>query len=297
MLETETQLDAYLGLDTWGDEDILAALARSQRRAVDCVAHSFINIARAADSLVSGLRAGGRLVYAGSGSAIRQGIVDGAELPATFGLSVDRLAYLIAGGREAVFDGTGATEDDRSAAEREANALALGTSDRMIAISASGSTPYTLGAAEVAKAAGTPVIAIVNNANSQLGQTAQHEIFLDSGPEVIAGSTRMAAGTAQKCALNLLSTLAHIRLGAVHDGLMVSVRADNTKLKARACGIVSRIAKVDPTRAHRALEAAEGDVKPAVLLCAGAKNLATARELIRLSNGNLRLALQRLAAP
>ncbi len=167
----------------------------------------------------------------------------------------------------------------------------------MIAISASGSTPYTLAAAEVAKAAGTPVIAIVNNANSLLGQVAQHEIFLDSGPEVIAGSTRMAAGTAQKCALNLLSTLAHIRLGAVHDGLMVSVRADNTKLKARACGIVSRIAKVDPTRAHRALETADGDVKPAVLLCAGAKDLATARELIQRSHGNLRLALQRLAAP
>lgn len=297
MLETETQLDAYLGLDTWGDEDILAALARSQRRAVDCVSHSFISIARAADSLVAGLRAGGRLVYAGSGSAIRQGIVDGAELPATFGLPVERLAYLVAGGRKAVFDGTGATEDDRAEAVRDAHALGLGAADRMIAISASGSTPYTVAAAEIAVDAGTPVIGIVNNAGSLLGRLAQHEIFLDSGPEVVAGSTRMAAGTAQKCALNLLSTLAHIRLGAVHDGLMVSVRADNSKLKARACSIVSRIANVDQTRAHRALEAAEGDVKPAVLLCAGAKDVATARELIRRTDGNLRLALERLAAP
>lgn len=296
MLQTESQLSEYSGLDTWDDEEILSALAQSQKRAIECMTAAFSSIASASREVAQRLRSGGRLIYAGAGSAIRQGIVDGAELPATFGLPLHRLCFLIAGGREAVFDGTGATEDDTRSAIRDVESLRLKDPDTMIALSASGSTPYTVAAAQRAKALGTVVIAIANNRNSPLAATAHHEIFLDSGPEVIAGSTRMAAGTAQKCALNLLSTLANIRLGAVHDGLMVNIKADNAKLKQRACGIVAKIAKVDTAHAMRALDAAQGEVKSAVLLCAGAKDVDAARSLIAGSEGNLRLALKRLAA-
>jgi N-acetylmuramic acid 6-phosphate etherase len=296
MLQTERQLGDYAGLDTWTDAAILDALRRSQLNAVECIGKARDSLAQASSALADRLREAGRLVYAGAGSAIRQGIVDGAELPATFGLSVDRLRYLIAGGRNAVFDGTGASEDDVETARREAAGLNLTADDAMIALSASGSTPYTLAAAEAAKRSGVLLIAIVNNACSPLAKLADHEIFLDSGPEVIAGSTRMAAGTAQKCALNLLSTLAHIKMGGVYDGLMVNVRADNAKLRSRACGIIAKIAKVDDARALRALDASKGEVKPAVLLCAGAKDIEAARALIADSNGNLRLALKRLAA-
>jgi N-acetylmuramic acid 6-phosphate etherase len=138
------------------------------------------------------------------------------------------------------------------------------------------------------------VIAIANNPHSSLAENAHHEIYLNSGPEVVAGSTRMAAGTAQKCALNLLSTLTHIRLGAVHDGMMVNVRVDNDKLRRRACGIVMVIAGVDEQAARHALDASGGEVKVAVLLASGAKSLERARTVLANAKGNLRRALQQI---
>jgi N-acetylmuramic acid 6-phosphate etherase len=296
MRKTEQHSSDYAGLDTWEDQAILDALLKGQFAAVESVRPAFLVISQAAGALAERLRQGGRLLYTGAGSSIRHGIVDGIELPATFGFPPERLGFVIAGGREALFDSRGAAEDDSHAAMREIAALNLTSLDTLIAIAASGTTPYTIAAARAARAAGALVIAIVNNADSPLANAADHEILLDSGPEVVAGSTRMAAGTAQKAALNLLSTLANIRLGAVHDGLMVNIRADNDKLRERARGIVMAIAQVDETAARRALEAAGGEVKPAVLLAAGAKDSSTAHELLSASEGNLRTALKRLNA-
>jgi N-acetylmuramic acid 6-phosphate etherase len=297
MRKTEQHLSEFAGLDTWEDETILTALLQSQARAIESVRTAIPSIARAAAELAHRLRRGGRLVYAGAGSSIRQGIVDGIELPATFGLAPERLQFLVAGGREALFDSRGAAEDDAHAAMREVASLNLASTDTLIAVAASGTTPYTLAAARAANSAGALVIALVNNAGSALAAAAHHEIFLDSGPEVVAGSTRMAAGTAQKSALNLLSTLTHIRLGAVHDGLMVNVRADNEKLRERARGIVVNIAKVDETLARQALDAAGGEVKPAVLMAVGAKDIATARKILAEAEGNLRLAMKGFVKP
>ena len=296
MLQTECALHEFARLDTWDDAAIMAALVRSQASAVESVGAARAAIGGAARALGQRLVAGGRVIYAGAGSSIGQGVLDGAELPATFGLPSERVRFLIAGGRAAIFDIDCAAEDDADAARREVDALRPTPADALIALSASGSTAYTVAVARHAKAAGALVIAIVNNARSALAQTADHEILLESGPEVIAGSTRLAAGTAQKCALNLLSTLTHIRLGAVHDGLMVNLRADNEKLRARACGIVAQIAGVDEARARAALAAAEGEIKPAVLICSGAKDRNTAQALLAASQGNLRRALERLAA-
>lgn len=296
MLQTEQALNQFTGLDTWDDAAIMAALLGGHAHAVEAVAAACPAIGMASRAVASRLAATGRLVYAGAGSSIGQGLLDGAELPATFGLPAERLCFLIAGGRQAIFDIDAAADDDIAAGQIDAEALEFTPADVLIAVSASGSTRYTVAVARIAKAAGALVIAIVNNPHSVLAQDAHHEIFLGSGPEIVAGSTRMAAGTAQKCALNLLSTLTYIRLGAVHDNMMVSVRANNEKLRARAHSIVARIAQVDDSCARKALDATEGEVKPAVLVCAGAKDLEAARALLAGSQGNLRLALERLAA-
>jgi N-acetylmuramic acid 6-phosphate etherase len=294
MTHTDTEATgAYAGIDGWADEHILAALVGGQERALVAVRSALPAISRAAGVLVDRLRQGGRLVYAGAGTSIRIGVQDGAELPATFGMPPDRILYLIAGGREAIFETLADAEDDAVDGARQAEACRAG--DVVLAIAASGATPFTVAAARRARGKGAVVIAVVNNAASALAAAADLEILLASGPEIIAGSTRMGAGTAQKAALNLLSTLTHIRLGAVHDGLMVNVEAGNAKLRQRARRIVASIARVDEATAATALDAAQGQVKTAVMLCAGARDRAAAQQLLADADGNLRLALTRLA--
>lgn len=284
---------AYAGIDTWDNARILDALAQGQERAIAAVRLAIPDISRAAAIMAQRLKAGGRLVYAGAGTSIRIAVQDGSELPATFGMAEDRLIYLIAGGRAAMFETLAEAEDDE--ADGAAQAEVCGAGDVLVAVAASGATPFTVAAARHARAKGCFVIAVVNNPASRLSANADLEILLSSGPEVVAGSTRMGAGTAQKAALNMLSTLTHIRLGAVHDGLMVNVHTGNAKLKHRAIGIVADIAGVDGPRAAAALEMAGGQVKPAVLLSAGAKNIAAAQQILADAEGNLRLALARLA--
>lgn len=293
MAERQTeQSGSYLGIDTWSDERILDALVSGQERAISAVRHASPAISAAATVLARRLAAGGRLAYAGAGTSIRVAVQDGSELPATFGMPEARILYFIAGGRAAMFDTLADAEDDE--ADGAAQAEVLTAADTVIAVAASGSTPFTVAAARRARDKGAFVIAVVNNPGSRLAATADLEVLLASGPEVIAGSTRLGAGTAQKAALNLLSTLTHIKLGAVHDGFMVNVETGNAKLRKRAAGIVAAIARVDEPRAHAALEEASGQVKPAVLLCAGAKDIAAAQRLLIAANGNLRLAMARL---
>lgn len=293
--QTEQRLAETTGIDTWDDARILSVLISGQDRAIAAVRSAMPQIAKAAGLLAGRLAAGGRVVYAGAGTSIRIAVQDGSELPATFGMAEDKLVYLIAGGRAAIFDTLADAEDDTAAGQRDASICA--GMDTLIAVSASGSTPYTLAAALTATSRGCPVIAITNNAATPLGAACDIEIVLDSGPEVIAGSTRMGAGTAQKAALNILSTLTHIKLGAVHDGMMVNVQAGNLKLKQRAREIVMGITGADQASAEAALEATGGMIKPAALMCAGAANNAAAQHLLAASNGNLRLAMARLAGP
>ena len=289
---TEQAADTSQGIDTWGNVAVLEALVKGQERAIHAVRQAIPNIAAAADVLAGRLAAGGRLVYAGAGTSIRIAVQDGSELPATFGMAEDKILYLIAGGKAAMFDTLADAEDDVKAGQRDAAQLL--PSDTLVAVAASGQTPYTIAAARVAKAKGVFVISVVNNAGSVLGALGDIEIVLESGAEVIAGSTRMGAGTAQKAALNLLSTLTHIRLGAVHDGLMVNVQAGNLKLKQRAAEIVARISGANLEQAMHALNDAKAQVKPAVLLCAGAPSFAAAQTILESTKGNLRLALAQL---
>lgn len=291
---TEQHRESLSGIDTWTDQRILEAMIDGQFNAIAAVRDATPAIAKAATLLAARLQAGGRLIYAGAGASIRIAVQDGSELPATFGLEESRIAYLVAGGRNAMFDTMAEAEDDGEAARRDAAICTA--ADTVIAVAASGSTPYTLAAARAAKARGATVIAIVNNPASPLEALAGVAIVLNSGPEIIVGSTRMAAGTAQKAALNLLSTLTNIKLGAVHDGYMVNVQAGNAKLRARALGIVMAISGADEPTARANLETAGGAVKPAILLCMGSASLPAAKELLASSGNNLRKALSQLAA-
>ncbi|WP_119272121.1 N-acetylmuramic acid 6-phosphate etherase [Taklimakanibacter deserti] len=292
---TESVSGSSRGLDQWDDAQILSLLAEGQARAVASVKEALPAVAKAAEALAQGLAQGGRIVYAGAGSSINIAVQDGAELPSTFGLERSRIAFVIAGGEASLFDIDAKAEDDTEAALAGIAALALTPADTVIALSASGATPFTLIAARAAKAAKATVIAIANNPKTPLLAVADHAILLATGPEVIVGSTRMGAGTAQKCALGLISTLAHIKLGAIYDGWMIRLQADNAKLRKRAERMVADIAKVDEAAAGKALAETDGHVAPAALICAGAKDVAAAEALLAKTNGNLRLALEHLA--
>ena len=294
-LQTEETRNDLSGFDTWDDARILDTLVTGQERAIAAVRDVTTKISEAATAIAPRIKAGGKVIYAGAGTSARIAVQDGSELPATFGMPEAQLAYLIAGGRDAMFDTLADAEDN--ADDGTMAAAICGPDDILIAVAASGATPYTVAAARRARASGCFVVAIVSNPDSPLGRLANVEIILNSGPEVIAGSTRMGAGTAQKATLNLLSTLTFIKLGAVYDGMMVNVQTGNSKLKHRATAIVSRITGCNEAQASAALDAARGEVKPAALICRGAKSNAAARHLLAESNENLRLALARLAAP
>jgi N-acetylmuramic acid 6-phosphate etherase len=289
---TEQRLPGLEGFDTWDNERILETLLEGQHRALQAVRRALPSISKAADAIAPRIASGGKLIYAGAGTSIRVGVQDGTELPATFGMRDEQIAYVIAGGMDAIFETRADAEDNEEQARIDAGICANG--DALIAIAASGRTPYTIAVANAARSKGCLVVSVVNNAQSGLAAAADIEILLDSGPEVISGSTRMGAGTAQKAALNLLSTLVNTRLGAVYDGLMVNVEAGNSKLVARAARIVRMITGAEPMDAVAALAQAQGKVKPAVLILRGAENLATAEQLLAAAQGNLRLALANL---
>ncbi len=282
------------GLDTQPAETILGFLAAAQVEAASVVQSAVKPIAEAAARAAATLRAGGRLAYAAAGSSGLMALADAVELPGTFGIARDRIELLLAEGAANLLDLPAAPEDDESRAARDVAAARIGKGDCLIALSASGTTPYAVAALQAAKAAGAATIAIANNDGAPLLKLADIAILLPTPPELIAGSTRMGAATAQKIALNMMSTLMAIELGHVHDGHMVNLRAENKKLRQRAARIVAAISKQDEQAAAAWLDAAGGSVKHAVLLAAGAADMATASRLLEGADQNLRRAMAEL---
>jgi N-acetylmuramic acid 6-phosphate etherase len=282
------------GLDQQPPAVVLGFLADAQVEAAQSVRGAIASIADAAKIVAETLGAGGRLAYAAAGSSGLMALADALELPGTYGIPRHRIVVLFAGGAAALQDMAGAPEDDAAQAAREVIDAGLGKGDCLIAVSASGSTPYAVGALREAARLGAKTISIANNAGSPLLELADVPVQISTPPEVIAGSTRMGAGTAQKIALNMLSTLAAIHLGHVHDGYMVNLYADNAKLRGRAARIVAAIAGCDEKAAHAALEKTGGEVKPAILLAAGAADVKTAKELLDRTGRRLRPALSKL---
>ncbi len=282
------------GLDEQPPATVLRMLADAQIEAAATVRDAIPALAVAAEVVAATLASGRRLAYAAAGSSGLMALADALELPGTYGIPRDRIVILFAGGAAALQDMAGAPEDDAPAAARELRAAGLGAGDCLSAVSASGSTPYAVGALEEAVRLGMRTVAIANNEGSRLLELAEAPVLLATPPEVIAGSTRMGAGTAQKIALNMLSTLAAVKLGHVHDGYMVNLFADNAKLRGRAARIVAAISGCSEDRALAALGRTGGRVKPAVLLAAGAADAGTADRLLDGAGGRLRPALAML---
>jgi N-acetylmuramic acid 6-phosphate etherase len=295
MASTETFDPRYRGLDTWNDTEILGAFLDGQARAIAAVKPALPAIAAAARDIAARIEPHGRIVYAGAGSSGRQAALDGMELGATFSWPAERIAFVLAEGTALDPGAKGSDEDDTAHARAAIADLKPGAADCVIAVAASGTTPFTLVVAEMAKAAGALVVAIANNPSAPLFQHADHTILLDTGPEVIAGSTRMIAGTAHKATLGLLSSLVMTRLGHVHDGLMVSMRTDCAKLEVRAARIVAEIAGSSLEKAAAALAECGGRIKPAVLVLRGA-TVPEADALLARAGGKLRVALALIPA-
>lgn len=279
------------GLDDRPLAEAALLLAEGQIEAATVLRGAARSIADAAESLAKTITEGGTIHYAAAGSSGLMAAADAQELGGTFSIPSSQLRLHMAGGLPTGVDLPGDTED--GTAGLASNMSDLSARDAVIAISASGSTPYTLAAAGIARERGATLVAIANNSGAPLFSIADHAIVLPTPPEILSGSTRMGAGTAQKIALNMLSTLMAIRLGHVHDGMMINLRVDNTKLRARAIGMVAEIAAVDVGVAEAALESTNGSVKPAVLVAIG-QTPETANTLLRQTEGNLRAALARL---
>lgn len=282
------------GIDAQAPDSILRLLAEAQIEAAGAVRAAIPEIAEAADKIAASLSSGGRLVYAAAGSSGLMALADALELPGTFGIARDRVFIVLAGGAEALVNLAGAPEDDGDQAARDVAATGLDKGDCLIAVSASGSTPFAIGALEEARRRGAATIAIANNSGAPMFGLADTSVLLATPPEVVAGSTRMGAGTAQKIALNMMSTLAAVRLGHVHDGYMVNLVADNIKLHERAARIVSAISGSDMAEAQALLEKSGGSVKIAILLAAGAASLEAANRLLEGADHKLRPALSKL---
>lgn len=295
--QTEKTHVSASGFDLRTPHDALDILATAQMSAAWAVRSALGALARASELTAETIASGGQLAYAAAGSSALMAMADALELPGTYGIPKDKIHILIAGGAGALGNLAGAPEDDEAQAASDVADAGLGRGDCLLAISASGSTPYALEAARVARARGATVIGIANNAGAALFAVADLAVCLPTPPEVIAGSTRMGAGTAQKIALNLISTMMATRLGHVHDGFMVNLVADNRKLRERARGIVMAVSRCSEAEASEWLGAADGSVKVAILLAAGAAGPQQARDLLEETRGRLRPALATLHDP
>lgn len=287
---TEQMHDAAAGIDRLPLPQVAAVLAEGQVTAAQAVRGALDAIAEGASTMANALRRGGALHYVAAGSSGLMAAADAQELGGTFSIPAENLHIHMAGGLPSGVEMPGDTEDQTS--DLTLALQSLTDTDAIVAVSASGTTPYTLAACEIAATRGAKIIAIANNPGTPLLNMAHCPILLETPPEVLSGSTRMGAGTAQKIALNMLSTLMAVELGHVYDGMMVNLRVDNIKLRQRARGIIQRAAGVSEDTASAALDAADGNVKAAVLMAKKDVSLEEARALLSETAGHLRPAIE-----
>nr|WP_174823600.1 N-acetylmuramic acid 6-phosphate etherase [Ruegeria arenilitoris] len=280
------------GLDTRPLIEVAELLANSQAEAARSPLESLGPICNGARAMAKTIRSGGILRYLAAGSSGLMAASDALELGGTFSIPSKQIRIHMAGGLPTSPEMPGDVEDAADSLSQELKNLS--NADTVIMVSASGTTPYTIEAAKIARTAGATIIGIANNPDTPLLRMADHAILLSTPPELISGSTRMGAGTAQKIALNMLSTLMAVELGHIQDGMMINLRADNDKLRDRANGIVCQLTGVTPDSANSALMAADGNLKNAILLAAGADSVKITQKLLDESGGHLRPAFERL---
>lgn len=288
---TEGRNPRTLDIDTLSTEDMLRKINEEDRKVADVVAGEITNIARAVDAIADAIRGGGRLFYVGAGTSGRIGVLDAAECPPTFGTDPETVQALMAGGERAFIEAIEGAEDDREQGAADIKERGVNERDVVVGIAASGRTPYVIGAMEAAKQAGAQVVAVVCNEGSPMKKVADITICTVVGPEVIMGSTRMKAGTAQKLVLNMLSTGAMIRLGKVYSNLMINMVPTNEKLVGRAVRIVQLATDTDDDVAADLLERAGQRIDVAIVMHEAGVDAEKARELLQQSEGNVRGAL------
>ena len=291
VLATESVRADLDDLDRRPTDALVRTLVEGQRAAQSAAMAAVPAIAAAADAIAARLARGGRLFYVGAGTSGRLAILDASECPPTFNTPPELVVALIAGGPAAVQEAVEGAEDDADAGASDLRARNLGPNDAVVGITASGRTPYVIGALRHARAVGSRTIAIVNNARSALADVADTAIELLTGPEVIAGSTRLCAGTAQKIALSTLSTAVMVRLGKTYGPYMVDVRATNAKLRRRALRMVRQVTGVDEAAGAAALGATQGRVKPAVVMLLRGCDAGEAERRLDATGGRVRDAL------
>jgi N-acetylmuramic acid 6-phosphate etherase len=295
-METERASPRFADIDLWDPADILDCMIEAQFAAVGAVRVARPALEQAARAMEERLALQGRLIYAGAGTSGRLAVQDGAELTPTFGWPEERLLLLIAGGHEALSRSIEGAEDDVTQVQQFMDRHGVNADDVIVVVAASGTTPFAVEAVRYGNTRGALTIGIANNRDTPVLVESQCPIWLDTGSEVIAGSTRLKAGTAQKIALNALSSLLMIRLGKVHAGLMIDVRATNEKLLKRSERILNRLTGCSIDDAREALELAGGNLKVAALVLKG-YDRGEAERLLSDNNQNLRKALAGLSPP
>ncbi len=292
-MSTESTDPRYVQIDNWSSLDAISAMAEGQMAAISSVYAARRELAFCTDAAFERLKHGdGRLVYVGAGTSGRVAVQDGVELHPTFGWPWKRLIFAMAGGETALMRAVENAEDDSAAGKQIIIANNIAKNDVIIGVAASGRTPYTMGAIHEAKRRGALTLGFANNAGTPLLLEPDFSVFLDTGMEPIAGSTRMKAGTAQKVALNLFSTALMTRLGGVYNGLMVGMVATNRKLRNRAARIISDITGVETENARDAVNKAAGDIKLGVLIALGIDNIEEAKSILSSADSNLRNAIK-----
>jgi N-acetylmuramic acid 6-phosphate etherase len=278
-------------LDRMTTRDLVRALNREDARVPGAVARELPAIARAVDAMTRALESGGRVFYVGAGTSGRLAVLDAAEIPPTFGVSPKLIQAIIAGGRRALTDAIEGAEDSATQGAKDISSGRVTKRDAVVGLTASGSTPYVLGALNKARKVGAVTIGITSNPQSPLARAVRILIAPDTGPEAITGSTRLKAGTAQKLVLNMLSTATMVRLGRVVDNWMIGVTLTNKKLKQRGLRILEQATGATVSEAARALRQAGHDPCVALIMLKKDRSAPEARRRLRLTRGNVRKAL------
>ncbi|MBV8503515.1 MAG: N-acetylmuramic acid 6-phosphate etherase [Paucibacter sp.] len=291
MLKTETPSSSHADLDLYPSANLLAAFIDDQIAAVEAVRAALPQLQKALDAALPRIRAGGRLLYAGAGTSGRLGVLDSVELPPTFGWPRERAVAVLAGGEGAMFKAVEGAEDDRALGASDIAALKPTPNDVLLALAASGGTPYVLGAIEAGRAAGALTLGFANNPDAPVTAAADIGITLDTGPEVISGSTRLKAGSAQKMALNTFSSSLMVKLNKVYGNLMVDVQATNAKLVRRTVALTMRATGCDEATARATLDQCAQSVKWAIVVIKLRTTPAEAKHRLDAAHGSVRAAL------
>src|SRR5215471_3182064 len=289
---TEQRNPASRNLDRMTAREIVTLMNREDRRVAFAVEREIPAIARAVDATVAGIRNGGRLIYVGAGSSGRMAVLDAAECQPTFGTPPKLVQALIAGGGRAITQAVEGAEDDVRHAERELNTRKLTRNDVVVGVTASGTTPYVLAALRFAGGRGATTVAITSNRRMPVARLAKIAIAAEVGPEVLTGSTRMKAGTAQKMVLNMLSTAVMARLGHVYENLMIDVLLTNAKVAKRALRILAEASGKSVSAAEHALRAARHNMRAALVMLKMGVTAPDAKSRLKEAGGELRVALR-----